>query len=83
MSSSALATDIRYLCGRLAAQQRHEESDEQLLHAFLSSRDHSAFAVRVLRHGPIVLHVCRRVLGHQLNADDPRAFCVVRSDTPR
>jgi hypothetical protein len=34
MSNSALATGIRYLCGRLAAQQPHEESDEQLLHAF-------------------------------------------------
>ncbi len=70
MSSSALADGLRHLRGKLAAQQRHEECDEQLLHAFLSRRDECAFAVLVRRHGPMVLHVCRRVLGHQQDAED-------------
>jgi RNA polymerase sigma factor (sigma-70 family) len=70
MSSSTLAAGIRHLRGKLAAQQRYEDSDEQLLHAFLTSRDDSAFAVLVRRHGPMVLHVCRRVLGHQHDAED-------------
>src|SRR5579883_3404243 len=70
MSSSALAASIRHLRGKLAAQQRHEDSDEELLHAFLNNRDDSAFAVLVRRHGPMVLHVCRRVLGHQHDAED-------------
>jgi RNA polymerase sigma factor (sigma-70 family) len=70
MSSSALADGIRHLRGQLAAHERHAESDEQLLHAFLSRRDDSAFAVLVRRHGPMVLHVCRRVLGHEQDAED-------------
>jgi RNA polymerase sigma factor (sigma-70 family) len=54
----------------LAAQQLSEESDERLLHSFTSSRVDSAFAVLVHRHGPMVLHVCRRVLGHEQDAED-------------
>ena len=70
MSSTALAAGVRQLRGRLALQGHHEESDEQLLHAFLGRRDDSAFAALVRRHGPMVLHVCRRVLGHQQDAED-------------
>ena len=65
MSSSTLAAGIRHLRGKLALQSRNEESDEQLLLDFTSRRDESAFAVLVRRHGAMVLHVCRRVLGHQ------------------
>jgi RNA polymerase sigma factor (sigma-70 family) len=54
----------------MAAQRGQDESDEQLLHAFLSRRDENAFAVLVRRHGPMVLHVCRRALGHQQDAED-------------
>ncbi|HEY7154362.1 MAG TPA: sigma-70 family RNA polymerase sigma factor [Gemmataceae bacterium] len=70
MSSSAVLTSVRRLRGLLAAQRGRDESDEQLLHAFLSRRDDSAFAVLVHRHGPMVFHVCRRVLGHQQDAED-------------
>lgn len=70
MSSSPLAAGIRHLRGKLAAQQRKEESDEQLLHAFTIRRDENAFAVLVRRHGPMVLHVCRRLLGHEQDAED-------------
>ncbi len=70
MSSSTLAAGLRCLRDKLASQQRNEENDEQLLHAFTTRRDDSAFAVLVRRHGPMVLHVCRRVLGHQHDAED-------------
>jgi RNA polymerase sigma factor (sigma-70 family) len=70
MSRSALAVGVRHLRGKMAAQQRREDSDEQLLEAFLARRDESAFAVLVRRHGPMVLHVCRRVLGHEQDAED-------------
>ncbi|HEY7427080.1 MAG TPA: sigma-70 family RNA polymerase sigma factor [Gemmataceae bacterium] len=70
MSSSTLAAGIRHFRSKLALQCRHEESDEQLLHAFTSRHDGSAFAVLVRRHGPMVLHVCRRVLGHHQDAED-------------
>src|SRR5262249_15414807 len=46
------------------------ETDQQLLRRFASDRDEEAFTVLVRRHGPLVLGVCRRVLGHGPDADD-------------
>ncbi|HTU93116.1 MAG TPA: sigma-70 family RNA polymerase sigma factor [Gemmataceae bacterium] len=70
MSSSALSAGLRRLRGKLAARQYHADSDDQLWHAFTSRRDDNAFTVLVQRHGPMVLHVCRRVLGHEQDAED-------------
>jgi RNA polymerase sigma factor (sigma-70 family) len=69
MSSIAMQTGIHRLRGLLAAP-RAQESDEQLLHAFLANRDDNVFATLVRRHGSMVLHVCRRVLGHHQDAED-------------
>lgn len=69
MNRSAVQTGIRRLRG-LLADPRGQESDEQLLRAFLGHRDDNAFAALVRRHGSMVLHVCRRVLGHQQDAED-------------
>jgi RNA polymerase sigma factor (sigma-70 family) len=69
MSRSALAASVQYL-RRLAASQRHEESDEQLLHAFIVHHEQAAFTALVRRHGPMVMGVCRRVLGHVQDAED-------------
>ncbi len=70
MSNSTLAASIQQLRGKLAVRSRNQESDEQLLHAFAVYREETAFAVLVHRHGPMVLHVCRRVLGHEQDAED-------------
>jgi RNA polymerase sigma factor (sigma-70 family) len=70
MSNSALTDSVRFLRGKLALQQRREDSDEQLLRAFVAQRDENAFAVLVRRHGSMVLHVCRRVLEHEQDAED-------------
>ena len=50
-------------------------SDGELLASFLTGREEAAeasFAALVDRHGPMVLRVCRQILG---NADDARG-CV-------
>ena len=47
-----------------------ERTDGQLLDCFLARRDESAFEAIVRRHGPVVLGVCRRVLGSPQDADD-------------
>ncbi len=70
MSSSAVLTSVRRLRSLMAAQQGGEQSDEQLLTAFTDRRDEIAFATLVRRHGPMVLGVCRRVLGHEHDAED-------------
>jgi RNA polymerase sigma factor (sigma-70 family) len=47
-----------------------DQTDEQLLECFVRRRDEAAFEALVRRHGPMVLGVCRRVLGHFQDAED-------------
>jgi RNA polymerase sigma factor (sigma-70 family) len=70
MSNSAVLTSVRRLRRLLAAQHGQEERDEQLLDAFANHHDENAFAALVRRHGPMVLGVCRRVLGCVQDAED-------------
>ena len=45
-------------------------SDAQLLEGFVRQRDEAAFEALVRRHGPMVLGVCRRVIGHKPDVED-------------
>src|SRR5262245_15534171 len=44
--------------------------DAELLESFLTRQDEAAFGALVRRHGPMVLGVCRWVLGHAQDAED-------------
>ncbi len=44
--------------------------DRQLLDRFTAARDEAAFTALLLRHGPMVLGVCRRLLGDGPAAED-------------
>jgi RNA polymerase sigma factor (sigma-70 family) len=64
-----MATDLSQVFQQL---QRAGDavSDAQLLTRFIASRDEPSFAALVRRHGPMVLGVCRRVLGDFHHAED-------------
>jgi RNA polymerase sigma factor (sigma-70 family) len=47
-----------------------ELTDRQLIEQLVQGRSETAFAALVRRHGPLVLGVCRRLLGHAHDAED-------------
>jgi RNA polymerase sigma factor (sigma-70 family) len=44
--------------------------DQELVGNFVASRNEASFATLVKRHGPMVLSLCRRVLGNHQDAED-------------
>jgi RNA polymerase sigma factor (sigma-70 family) len=68
-----MGTDPRavaqHLRGRFPADPS-DPSDGELLRAFAATRGEADFATLLARHGPMVLGVCRRLLGNAADADD-------------
>src|SRR5260370_18302361 len=64
-SLSAVAVYVR----RLSERDSRALSDRQLLDRFTFERDEAAFAELVRGPGPMVLSACRRVLGHEQDAE--------------
>ena len=84
MATTSLARDLESLFqGGSAAGL----SDRQLIERFATRRDEAgeaAFAALVARHGPMVLGVCRQLLGDQHQAEDAfQAVFLVLADKAR
>ncbi len=70
MSNEPLHNVVDY-CRRLTgAPVAGHATDGQLLHSFAARNDQAAFELLLGRHGPLVLGVCRRVLGNAHDAED-------------
>jgi RNA polymerase sigma factor (sigma-70 family) len=61
---------LRRLRGVVLAQDEAGMTDGQLLGYFVEYRDEAAFEALLRRHGPMVLGVCRRLLGNTPDAED-------------
>ena len=70
MSRTGSASVLQYLRGVVRAGPVAELSDAALVQRFAQERDEAAFACLVRRHGALVLGVCRRLLGHEQEAED-------------
>jgi RNA polymerase sigma factor (sigma-70 family) len=70
MPSSPATTVLHFLRRLIAVRDVDATSDSELLKRFARTRDEAAFAELLRRHGPMVLGVCRRLLGDSADADD-------------
>jgi RNA polymerase sigma factor (sigma-70 family) len=70
MTNSHFSTAVRRWLHGVSGQAMASLSDGQLLERFIRQRDEAAFATLLQRHGPLVLGVCRRLLGDVHDADD-------------
>jgi hypothetical protein len=70
MPRKQLGALLGFLRAALGTRAPGDPTDADLLHRFAGRRDEEAFAALLQRHGPLVLSVCRRVLGNADDADD-------------
>jgi RNA polymerase sigma factor (sigma-70 family) len=70
MPTGAMTGVLRHLRTAALLGDAPERTDGRLLQAFVTRRDEAAFEALVRRHGPMVLGVCRRLLGNLHDAED-------------
>ncbi len=70
MGSAQLTGFLRHLHSLTNPEGSSEPSDADLLGRFVARRDEAAFTLLVRRHGPMVLGVCRRLLGNEHDVED-------------
>jgi RNA polymerase sigma factor (sigma-70 family) len=66
----AMKTVLRHIRHVALLHAGDRDTDGALLESFVSRRDEAAFEMLLRRHGPMVLGVCRRVLGNVHDAED-------------
>jgi RNA polymerase sigma factor (sigma-70 family) len=70
MATAQFSPLLRHIQRLAAGRSAPPWTDRRLLDEFAARRDEQAFAALVARHGAMVLRVCRRVLGHEQDAED-------------
>ncbi|HEV3258344.1 MAG TPA: sigma-70 family RNA polymerase sigma factor [Gemmataceae bacterium] len=70
MATNQMSDVIQHLRKAVLLRDGAGMTDGQLLESFISRRDGAAIEALVLRHGPMVWGVCRRVLRSQHDAED-------------
>jgi RNA polymerase sigma factor (sigma-70 family) len=70
MSKQSPTLLLRYLRCLAQAGETGKLADRELVQRFADRRDEAAFTALIRRHGAMVLGVCRRVLGHEQEAED-------------
>src|SRR5437764_8207613 len=70
MARTQLGTVLQYIRAALGARDAGDTTDADLLDRFAARREEAAFTALLERHGPLVLGVCRRVLGNAEDVDD-------------
>src|SRR5262247_2010959 len=69
--AKVVSSPILQLIRRVALDERvRQHSDHDLLQRFDGQGDEAAFHALLLRHGPMVLEVCRGVLGNEADTED-------------
>jgi RNA polymerase sigma factor (sigma-70 family) len=61
---------LRHVHHLVAGHTLDRLTDHQLLERFAAERGEAEFALLLRRHGPMVLGLCRRLLGHEQDAED-------------
>jgi RNA polymerase sigma factor (sigma-70 family) len=61
---------LRHIQGLASASQLAAASDGELVARFAAGGEEAAFAALLRRHGPLVLAVCRHILGQEQDAED-------------
>src|SRR5437764_9132812 len=70
MKTGDLRAGLQHLRRVLLASGGGGLTDGELLGRFVAARDEAAFEALVHRHGPMVLGICRRLLGNGPDAED-------------
>src|SRR4051794_10562570 len=70
MANEAVVEALVQLRRAAALETVAERTDGELVGAFVETRDESAFAALVRRHGPMVLGVCQRIVRQAQDAED-------------
>jgi hypothetical protein len=70
MRQPTLKSALRDVGHLFARERRPCATDAVLLERFFDDHESEAFELLLRRHGPMVLGVCRRVLGEASDADD-------------